>query len=71
MIAIFQLILTGAVLFFLWKVQRDTAAIADESRQKDELAKQVERFGAMFADVAEKKKAGKKVVTFEARDDEA
>ena len=71
MITILQLVISLGTLFFIFKMQRDTHDLAEESRKKDELAKKVEEFGAMFADVAGRTTGKKKVVSFVAKDEEA
>lgn len=69
MIAILSLVVSLATLFFIFKMQRDTHDLADESRKKDELSKKIAEFGAMFADAAGKTTGKKKVVAFTAKDD--
>jgi hypothetical protein len=71
MIAILQFLVSLGTLFFIFKMQRDTHDLAEESRKKDELAKKVAEFGAMFADVAGRTTGKKKVVSFTAKDDDA
>lgn len=70
MIALLQLVVSAAILFFVFKIQRDTHDLADESRKKDELSKKIAEFGEMFADAAGKVSGKKKVVSFVAKDDD-
>jgi hypothetical protein len=70
MTAYIQIIISVATLFFVFKMQRDTADLADESRRKDELTKKIAEFGEMFADAAGKVSGKKKVVSFVAKDDD-
>ena len=70
MIAILQFIVSLATLFFIFKMQRNTTELAEESRKKDELKKMVKSFGDMFAaasDEAPAKSSKKKVVSFTAK----
>lgn len=71
MIAILSLVVSLATLFFIFKMQRDTHDLAEESRKKDDLAKKIAEFGEMFSDAAGKVSGRKKVVAFTARDDDA
>ena len=60
MTGILQIVISLATLFFIFKMSRDTHDLADESRKKDDLAKKISEFGAMFADAAGKVSGKKK-----------
>ncbi len=70
MSAIFSLLIPIANLFLLFKIWREIKIVSEEAQRKFELNETIKKFGKMFADASgEIAPAGKKRVSFEARED--
>jgi len=63
MSAIITLVIQIAEVYLLFKIMRSIATVAGQEQRKRELTDAIERFGEMFADVAEKKRVKKAVET--------